>query len=337
MTGEHQHTAALLAPFPYFGGKRSIIVDVWQRLGEPKQYIEPFCGSAAMLLGAPRPASLEVISDGSGFIANFWRAVKHQPEAVATWADYPVSHVDLGARHQWLMAQRARVAELLANPNDAGDAQVAGWWLWGQCAWIGEGWCDWEKPTIGQIPHASNAEMGIQAIGQIPHASDAGRGIQAIGQIPHVDNAGMGVLMREEALLTSGGRTAWRWLRQLADRLERVRVVHGDWSRCLNHHYGKTDTAIFFDPPYKGYEKVYGVSVPVAVAVEDWAREHPDLRIALCGHAGDYALPGWELMPWSRRRLTYGGSGTTEQEVVWFSPACEAAAARDIALDLFTP
>ena len=335
MTDEHNNSAALLAPFPYFGGKRSIIGAVWQRLGAPKQYIEPFCGSAAMLLGASHPASLEVISDASGFIANFWRAVKHQPEAVATWADYPVSHVDLGARHQWLMAQRARVAQLLADPNNAGDAQVAGWWLWGQCAWIGSGWCDWEKPALGQIPHVSNAGMGVQALGQIPHTSNAGRGVQAIGQIPHLTDAGRGVQASEEAMWTSGGRTAWRWLRQLANRLERVRVVHGDWSRCLNHHYGKTDTAIFFDPPYKRYEALYGVRVPVASAVEDWAREHPDLRIALCGHAGDYELPGWEMMLWSRGRLTYGGASTTEQEVVWFSPACHAADRRDVPLDLF--
>lgn len=44
----------LKAPFPYFGGKRSVAADVWKRLGRPTQYIEPFCGSAAMLLAAPR-------------------------------------------------------------------------------------------------------------------------------------------------------------------------------------------------------------------------------------------------------------------------------------------
>src|SRR5437899_7603334 len=98
--------ALILSPFPYFGGKRSIAVEVWERFGAPAQYIEPFCGSAAVLLAARRPASLEVINDGSGFIANFWRAVKHQSAVVAEWADYPVSHIDLGARHVWLMAQR---------------------------------------------------------------------------------------------------------------------------------------------------------------------------------------------------------------------------------------
>src|SRR5271165_6318267 len=191
-------TAILLAPFPYFGGKRSVTADVWARFGSPKQYIEPFCGSAAMLLAAPQPASLEVVCDMNGFIANFWRAVKHQPDKVARAADYPVSHIDLGARHGWLMGQRERLGAELQDAMWPGCAQAAGWWLWGQCAWIGSGWCDWErtdplKSAIGQIPHVSNTGRGVQAIGQIPHVSDTGRGVQAIGQIPHVSDTGRGV------------------------------------------------------------------------------------------------------------------------------------------------
>lgn len=54
----HDWSRPLLAPFPYFGGKRKIVEAVWSRLGTPKQYIEPFCGSAAMLLAAPRRAEL---------------------------------------------------------------------------------------------------------------------------------------------------------------------------------------------------------------------------------------------------------------------------------------
>ena len=44
----------LVAPFPYFGGKRKVAPAVWSRFGEVRNYVEPFCGSAAMLLGAPR-------------------------------------------------------------------------------------------------------------------------------------------------------------------------------------------------------------------------------------------------------------------------------------------
>jgi DNA adenine methylase len=290
--------ATLLSPFPYFGGKRTVAADVWRRLGSPAQYIEPFCGSAAVLLAAPRPAALEVVCDGSGFIANFWRAVKHQPAAVAEWADYPVSHIDLGARHGWLMAQRDRIGAEMQDPDWPGDAKVAGWWLWGQCCWIGSGWCDW--------------------FGQIPHAGNAGKGVQAIGQIPHASNAGMGA----DALLTSCGRTAWAWLHRLADRLERVRVVHGDWTRCLNNHFGGDDTAVFLDPPYRAYERLYGTASPVADAVEAWARDNEHLRIALCGHRNDYSLTLWDAVEWSRGRLTYSGGNTTDSECVWYSPAC---------------
>lgn len=283
------------APFPYFGGKRDIADVVWARLGSPRQYIEPFCGSAAVLLSAPRPASLEVVGDLNGFIANFWRGVVAQHAEVARWADYPVSHIDLGARHRWLMAQRDRLGAELQDPLWPGDAQAAGWWLWGQCAWIGSGWCEW--------------------LGKIPHVSDAGMGVQALGQIPHVSNAGMGVW-------TTGGATALRWLGELAARMDRVRVVHGDWTRCLNNHYGGAETAVFFDPPYDEYEGVYRAGA-VAQDVAAWCAAHgEEMRIALCGHRGDYQLEGWTVMDWTRKRLTYSGTATRDRECVWFSPTC---------------
>ena len=313
---------ALRAPFPYFGGKLPAVEMVWTRLGRPQQYIEPFCGSAAMLLNAPAPAALEVVNDLNGFIANFWRAVKHQPSRVAEWADYPVSHIDLGARHIWLMGERDRLGEALHDPDWPGDAKAAGWWLWGQCCWIGSGWAEW----AGQIPHAGNAGKGVQARGQIPHAGDAGMGVQARGKIPHASDAG------RDGLLTSSGHTAWVWLRQLSQRLERVRITHGSWDRCLNHHYGGEDTAVFLDPPYRAYAHLYGAE-GVTGAVEAWAREHGHLRVALCGHAGDYALPGWEIVRWIRPGLTYGGDTTTANEAIWFSPAC-AAQTRQLGLAL---
>lgn len=308
---------ALRAPFPYFGGKRDVAELVWQRLGSVRQYIEPFCGSAAMLLAAPEPASLEAVCDLNGFIANFWRATKCQPDEVAREADYPVSHIDLGARHIWLMGQRERIGEALQDPCWPGDARVAGWWLWGQCCWIGSGWCEW----LGKVPHAGNAGRGVQALGQVPQAARP-KGIHR-GHLEAGEEAPI--------LLTSAGRTAWRWLHELAARLERVRVVHGSWNRCLNNHYGADSTAVFLDPPYRAFEALYGAA-PVADAVEAWAQEHGHLRVALCGHVGDYpSLGAWTAVPWTRKRLTYSGGETTDREMIWFSPACiDPAAVRQM-------
>lgn len=311
---------SLLAPFPYFGGKRSVAAKVWKRLGSPRQYIEPFCGSAAVLLAAPKPAALEVVCDASGFIANFWRAVKHQPAEVAKWADYPVSHIDLGARHVWLMQQVDRVGAELHDCDWPGDAKVAGWWLWGQCCWIGSGWCDWDRAGSARRQRRHGCAGDREGI----DATSAGMGVQAIGKVPHAGDAGMG------QLLTSAGVSAWQWLHKLAARLERVRVVHGDWTRCLNNHFGGNDTAVFLDPPYRAYEQLYGAATPVADAVEEWATNNSHLRIALCGHQGDYNLSGWDTVEWSRGRLTYSGGNTTDKECVWYSPACLPREATDL-------
>ena len=54
----------LKAPFPYFGGKSRVAHEVWHRLGDVTNFIEPFCGSAAVLLhpiAFPEPFGLSVV------------------------------------------------------------------------------------------------------------------------------------------------------------------------------------------------------------------------------------------------------------------------------------
>ena len=95
----------------------------------------------------------------------------------------------------------------------------------------------------------------------------------------------------------------------------------------LCYHFGKNKTAVFLDPPYLAFEKLYGKNTnPVAFAVEDWARAHPELRVAICGHVGDYDLPGWDAVQWSRSSTTYGSAKTTALECVWYSPGCVSVA-----------
>ncbi len=82
----------LSAPFPWFGGKRKVAAEVWRRFGRVDNFVEPFFGSGAVLLGRPTPVvGNETVNDLDGYVANFWRAIKLSPEATAEWADNPVN------------------------------------------------------------------------------------------------------------------------------------------------------------------------------------------------------------------------------------------------------
>ena len=157
----------LTAPFPWFGGKSRVAKAVWQRLGaNVPGYVEPFFGSGATLLGRPGGAGrTETVNDIDAGIANFWRAVACDPEAVAHWADWPVNENDLHARHAWLVQRLddGFVARLEGDPHFY-DAKVAGWWVWGICCWIGGEWCSGKGPwqvVDGKLVHLGDDGQGV--------------------------------------------------------------------------------------------------------------------------------------------------------------------------------
>ena len=311
----------LVAPFPYFGGKRKVASAVWSRFGEVRNYVEPFCGSAAMLLGAPSGKRTETINDADGFVANFWRAVRHAPDEVSRHADYPVIEADLEARHAWLVNRSERLRWQLEDP-DFYDAKIAGWWVWGACAWIGSGWCAGTGPhhttgaqlvDVRQLPHLS-AGQGINR--QLPHLS-AGRGINR--KLPHVGDAGRGEFIRS-------------WMEALGERLRDVRVACGGWERVLSSSVTTRHglTAVFLDPPYAKGAMDYaagGVGTDLSARVMAWCAEHgddPAFRIALCGHTDEHSLPGWTSVGWSQKGYakTDAAKANARSETIWFSPHC---------------
>lgn len=190
----------LTAPFPWFGGKRRVAGAVWERFGDVRNYVEPFAGSLAVLLARPTEARVETVNDRDAYICNFWRALQQDPEQVAHFADYPVNETDLHARHLWLVTTaRERVQQLLDDP-DFYDAKIAGWWVWGLCAWIGGGWC---RPiTAGttdgsQRPHLSSDQGVIRTEHRRPVLGTAGRGLEGFStphkKLPSVGHGERGV------------------------------------------------------------------------------------------------------------------------------------------------
>lgn len=260
------------APFPYFGGKRRAAEFIWKALGPVDHYIEPFCGSAAVLLARPGgPGKVETINDFDGMIANFWRCMAYKTEELAQYADWPVSELDIHARHLWLIAQRAQLTEkLIADPHYC-DPKIAGWWCWGLCGWIGSGWCT-ASPQNSNPPDASVvltgedmedeaeapgstvqtgwSEGGAKVTRKLPHIGGGGRGVHSGAansrmpskQLPHIGGTGMGVHSRradggatevEPELGTSGIGGILYWFRQLQTRLQDVRICCGDWERLV--------------------------------------------------------------------------------------------------------
>jgi DNA adenine methylase len=312
----------LKSPFPYFGGKRKIAEAVWRRFGTVKNYVEPFFGSGAMLLACPMPdLPTETINDADGLVANFWRALQASPEAVADFSDWPVNENDLHARHSWLVGKKDSLQSKLEGDPEFYDAKVAGWWVWGMACWIGSGFCSGKGPWQVQE---------IDGVRQLVHVGNQGQGVNR--QLVHVGDQGRGVnRQREDSALLD-------YFNQLSDRLRKVRVCCGDWSRVCGESVTTKHgtTAIFLDPPYADTanrcEELYRVDcLNVAHDVRRWAIENsknPLLKIALCGYLDEHEMPpDWECLNWSAGE-GFGGqskerTGNGKKECVWFSPNCK--------------
>ena len=181
----------LAAPFPYFGGKANACEQVWQAFGAVDNYVEAFAGSAAMLLGAPDGKRIATINDADGFVANFWRAIAQDPEAVAHHADWPCNEVDLFARHSWLVRQTSTLTQSLHADPEWFDAKIAGWWCWGACNWIGSGWCSGTGPWIHDGERLVNSRerseagtRGAASTGSFPTSGTRGKRHQPAASTP---------------------------------------------------------------------------------------------------------------------------------------------------------
>lgn len=293
---------AVKAPFPWFGGKSRAAPLVWEALGDVENYVEPFAGSLAVLLGRPHAPHVETVNDLDCYLANFWRSVQADPKAVAKWAAGPVHEADLHARHAWLKAQIDFRERMFVDPSYF-DAQIAGWWVWGCCAWVGDGWM---RSASRPLPELTGS---------------GGKGVHR---------------------KTLSTQQVAAWLDALSARLERVRVASGDWSRVLSPAVLRTSPlsgggignghcGVLLDPPYEQGKMAYAAGAPLIADVREWAIAHgndPHLRIVLCGYEGEHAMPdSWRKVEW-KAHGGYGSQGkgaareNKHRERLWLSPAC---------------
>lgn len=326
---------SLKAPFPWFGGKSRVAHLVWERFGDIRNYVEPFFGSGAVLLARPNVdldnLPLETVNDIDGFVANAWRSIAHAPDVVAEWADYPPVENDLHARHIWLRAQTETLVARLEGDPDFYDAKIAGWWLWGMAQWIGGGFCgdSGSGPWVVEDGRLVNGAKRRGVLRRMLHLGSTGQGVSR--RRLHLGSTGQDVSRKAQLL--------YEYMDALSQRMRRVRVCSGDWSRICGPTptFMQGLTGVFLDPPYGDDAKrdmnIYAQdSGTVAKDVLKWCIENGDnplLRIALCGYDGehnDLEDFGWGVSAWS----AHGGyanqgvkqNGNKHRERIWFSPHC---------------
>jgi site-specific DNA-adenine methylase len=193
----------LKAPFPWFGGKSRAAHLVWRGFGDVPNYVEPFAGSLAVLLGRPTAPRMETVNDLDCYLANFWRAVKWAPELVAEHADWPVNEADLHARHRDLVT-RVEFRKRMKREARFFDAEIAGWWVWGLCQWIGSGWCassNWDD----QVRRSRGVNTAEEARRPNLHTSN---GVHR-RQIETAEVEGRPHLLRGKGVHRSNGSVEW--------------------------------------------------------------------------------------------------------------------------------
>ena len=175
------------APFWWYGGKSDAADIIWRALGDVAHYVEPFCGSCAVLLRRPhlpnRQYYSETVNDIDGFIANFWRAVTADPQAVAEACSYPVVEAEMHARHvalvRWI--NDPDIQDRLAGDVTFYDAKVAGWWVWGHNCWIGGAYASgngaWWPDEHGVLRKRKREKQEPGVNRSIPQLGTNGRGI----------------------------------------------------------------------------------------------------------------------------------------------------------------
>lgn len=315
------------APFPYFGGKRNAAQMVWNAFGDPQHYVEPFCGSCAMLLS--RPAShvrrVETVNDKDGMLVNVWRAIRYAPDEVARECAIPVMECELHAR---LATTKARMTpdfvSWIEGDERHFDAHLAANWLYCTCASIGTCWNDdgpWHIVDGRLVKVPRTRGVGINR--ELPHIGDMGRGINR--KLPHIGNAGRGE--SKEDLVR-------QYLAAISRRLERVRICCGDWMRIVKSDSTllakRGNAAVFLDPPYATSPDLYFQGADVTSQVREWCANNggrENVRIALCGYNDDHdALLSHG---WTKVQGKAGSSGMNKdkanackRERIWFSPYC---------------
>lgn len=252
--------------FPYFGAKSKAAPLVWEHLGNPELYVEPFGGTLAVLLARPSPPKTEIVVDLDGLLVNFWRTVQKDWRSMEPFISLAVSEIDVRAKHRKLLDARETLTKELDDPHFF-DPELAAWWWEGISSWLGSGY-GWRMSK--QRPHIDRSLKGAWAKGMTDEKLQ--RVADRLGNV---------------IILSGDWQGAWKRsvTKAVIDRFNR-------------------GVGVFLDPPYAGIRAkgLYAEDQHINQEIIDWCLGQPrHVKIVLAGYDDEYdALrqAGWKVIPW---------------------------------------
>ena len=114
------------SPIVYYGGKARLAARISEMLPINKWYVEPFAGSAAVLL-AREPSYGEILNDLNGDVYNFWKVLRDTPDLlqmVLTHTPYSRSEYFECRRHVERCTDLERARRFFVHANMAFNAST---------------------------------------------------------------------------------------------------------------------------------------------------------------------------------------------------------------------
>lgn len=283
--------------FPYFGAKWKAAAKVWDLLGDPACYVEPFGGSLAVLLSRPLPpGAIEIVSDLDGLLTNFWRAIQHDPAEVLARSAGPVIEAEVESQHAAILEMRPTLERKMVDDVSFYDPQVAAWWWRGISSWLGSG-------------------FGVKAARQRPHIDRTLKGLFSVGM---TDERVAEVAARLAGVMVLSGDWKEAWKRGMTD--------------SVINRFGPEKFGAFLDPPYtKDSGRISGLYAEDAPLTEQITSRLLDLpvgsKVVLAGYEDEYPAlidAGWSVHRWKAPNgYAQDGNGRRRFEALLASPGCD--------------
>ena len=303
-------------PFKWFGGKRRVADYVWSRFGETGSYIEPFLGSGAVFVRSPGTVKYSVLNDKDCLVANFWRAAKREPEALAEYVSDISHEAELTARHVYICERLGSLAPRVMADPDYFDLRIAGYWFYAISQVIGD-----DFATGTGCWGVRTADDGTKEL------VDSRADKAVVGIVPKQRQWEKKKIKLEKAREITAS---------IFKKLESAVILCGAWERAVTPvNFRQSGVySIFLDPPYSSARNMaYRTDGDLRSGIMRWCRENggrEDRRVAVCGYDGEYnelQNSGWTMYAWKGANgftatRKAGANENRSKERIWFSPHC---------------